>query len=135
MFEAIEAVLLAVLFGGMVTFQLLFAPLVFIKIDIGIARPFIRAFFPWYYLYFGLLALLLTGISYFTENGLLHIVSAASLVGFIISRQVLMPLANRATDNGDTKGFKIYHMTTVAINTLQLLGFVVVYFSNLILVN
>lgn len=128
MLHFVEAILLATLFGGMVTFQLLFAPLVFIKIEMAIARPFIRAFFPWYYVYFGLLTLLLTGISYLTANTWLHIVAAASLLGFIVSRQVLMPLANKATDNGNQQQFKIYHMATVLINTCQLLGFIAVYY-------
>lgn len=123
-----EATILATMFGGMVTFQLLFAPLVFIKIETAVARAFIRAFFPWYYIYFGLLALLLTGLSYFTQNTQLHIVATASTLGFIISRQILMPLANQATDNGESAKFQRYHMATVAINTLQLLGLVWVYY-------
>ena len=127
MLAFIESLLLAIMFGGMVTFQLLFAPLVFIKIDIAIARPFIRAFFPWYYLYFGLLALLLTVVSYLTQHGWLHVVAAVSLLGFIIARQILMPLANRATDSGQPRRFKLLHLSTVVINSLQLLGLVSVY--------
>ncbi len=58
MLDVLQLVLLSVIFGGMVTFQILFAPLVFIKIKIDVARPFIRAFFPFYYLYFALFSLL-----------------------------------------------------------------------------
>ena len=49
--------IITLILGGMVAFQLLFAPLVFIKLDMQIARPFIRNFFPFYYLYFGILSL------------------------------------------------------------------------------
>jgi hypothetical protein len=39
MLDVLQLVLLSVIFGGMVTFQILFAPLVFIKIKIDVARP------------------------------------------------------------------------------------------------
>ncbi|MFT5996916.1 MAG: hypothetical protein ACI9RV_002526, partial [Glaciecola sp.] len=68
MLDALQLVILSVIFGGMVTFQVLFAPLVFIKLNIDIARPFIRAFFPFYYVYFAFLSLAYLMVSLVAAN-------------------------------------------------------------------
>ena len=114
-------VTLAIIVGGMITFQVLFAPLVFIQLKATIARPFIRQFFPYYYLYFGLLALLscVLGILIgWNEQALMLVLC---LVGFIVSRQILMPAANRASDKSETRRFSWLHRATVLINTAQLI--------------
>ena len=108
--------------GDMVAFQLLFAPLVFIKLDMQIARPFIRNFFPFYYLYFGILSLVGLALSLISGSYIEKITIGLCAIGFVISRQFLMPLANNATDNGNKKRFDLYHRATVLINTLQLIG-------------
>ena len=122
MFYTIELFLLAITVGGMVTFQCLFAPMIFIKIEMAIARQFIRNFFPFYYLYFGLLnlLLLLVSLNNIDVNTYLY---GSCLLGFIVSRQWLMHAANKATDAGKRKSFAIYHRSTVLINTLQLICF------------
>ena len=50
----------------------------------------------------------------------------ASALGFIVSRQVFMPLANKATDEGRQADFDRYHRITVVINTVQLIAMAVV---------
>lgn len=124
MLEYTQFAILAIIIGGMVTFQLLFAPMVFIKLDNEVARPFIRKFFPFYYLYFAALSLLLTISAYFLfgqkHDIALIILYAFTCLGFVISRQIFMPLANKATDEKRQKDFDRYHRMTVAINTLQL---------------
>lgn len=128
MLEYIQFLVVAIILGGMVAFQILFAPLIFIKLPSDVARPFIRKFFPFYYLYFGILSIALVGIAYLLlgqEFGVwLLVVYTASAVGFIVSRQVFMPLANKATDEGRQADFSRYHRITVLINTLQLLAMV-----------
>jgi hypothetical protein len=129
MFEYIQLLLIATIIGGMVTFQLLFAPLIFIKLPTEIARPFIRKFFPFYYLYFIILSIALSLVTYFTmvqdhSKTILSIFSAIAL-GFIVSRQIFMPLANKATDEGRKKAFSLHHRITVLINTLQLIGMLI----------
>jgi hypothetical protein len=130
MLEYIQFLVVAIILGGMVAFQILFAPLIFIKLPSDVARPFIRKFFPFYYLYFGILSIALVGIAYLLlgqEFGVwLLVVYTASAVGFIVSRQVFMPLANKATDEGRQADFSRYHRITVLINTLQLLAMVVI---------
>ena len=123
MLDVLQLVLLSVIFGGMVTFQVLFAPLVFIKIKIDVARPFIRAFFPFYYLYFAFFSLLYLVVSLLIGDNLQTMIGGGSLLGFLISRQVLMPMANTASDNEQKSKFDMLHRATVLINTLQLIAF------------
>jgi hypothetical protein len=130
MLEYIQLLVVAVILGGMVAFQVLFAPLIFIKLPSDIARPFIRKFFPFYYLYFGTLSIALAGIAYMLlgqDFGVwLLLLYTALALGFIVSRQVFMPLANKATDEGRQADFSRYHRITVLINTVQLIAMVVV---------
>jgi hypothetical protein len=121
--DTVQLILLSVIFGGMVTFQILFAPLVFIKLGINSARPFIRAFFPFYYLYFSFFSFTFLIFSLLAGEHIEAIIGGVSLLGFLISRQVLMPMANAASDTGQKSKFDIVHKTTVLINTLQLVAF------------
>jgi uncharacterized membrane-anchored protein YitT (DUF2179 family) len=124
MLEYFQLLLVAVILGGMVTFQILFAPLIFIKLPSEIARPFIRKFFPFYYLYFGLLNIGLSILSYFwieQDYGVsLVAVFIITSLGFIVSRQIFMPLANKASDQNRQADFNLHHRITVTINTVQL---------------
>ena len=130
MLEFIQLLVVAVILGGMVAFQVLFAPLIFIKLPNDVARPFIRKFFPFYYLYFGILSIALVGITYLLlsqDFGIwLLVVNTASALGFFVSRQVFMPLANKATDEDRQADFNRYHRITVLINTVQLIAMVIV---------
>lgn len=129
MLEYIQLLVVAVILGGMVAFQVLFAPLIFIKLPSEVARPFIRKFFPFYYLYFGILSIALAFIAYLLLDqrfGVwLLVVYTASALGFAVSRQVFMPLANKATDEGRQADFSRYHSITVLINTVQLMAMVI----------
>ena len=113
---------LALIFGGMMAFQLLFAPLLFIKLEMAIARKFIRAFFPFYYLYFGFLTVLACGASYSLNYNLATVTLFTCTLGFLVSRQILMPMANAATDAANKARFDLSHRLTVLINTVQLIA-------------
>jgi len=130
MLEFIQFLVVAIILGGMVAFQVLFTPLIFIKLPNDVARLFIRKFFPFYYLYFGILSIALASIAYLLLNqefGVwLMFIYIASALGFIVSRQVFMPLANKATDEGRQADFDRYHRITVVINTVQLIAMAVV---------
>jgi len=130
MLDTIQLVLLSVIFGGMVTFQILFAPLVFIKLGIDTARLFIRAFFPFYYLYFCIFSFAYLIVCLLAGDHIQAIIAGVALGGFLISRQVLMPMANAASDSNQKSKFDVLHRATVVINTLQLVAF----FSALVLV-
>jgi hypothetical protein len=107
--EYFQLLLIATIIGGMLTFQILFAPMIFIKLPEGEARPFIRKFFPFYYLYFALLALILVFVNYFLLDkgfGVFQLVfSVIVFGGFIISRQVFMPMANKVFWSSPTGHF------------------------------
>ncbi len=119
---------LALTFGGMTFFSAVMAPLVFTKLPFETAGAFIRQVFPWYYFTMGattlvaLLALLVNaGHTARWEASLLALV----LLGFIVARQLLMPLINRARDEelagraGAAQRFKRLHQTSVLINGVQ----------------
>jgi len=119
---------LALTWGGMTFFSAVMAPLVFTKLPLETAGAFIREVFPWYYLTMGLttmvaLLLLLPGIG--TGVGWPAILSAFSLFGFVLARQVLMPKINEARDaelagaSGAGERFKRLHGVSVLINGAQ----------------
>lgn len=135
MLDFVLLLTLTILIGGMITFQALFAPLIFIKLPANTARPFIRQFFPFYYLYFGILSLIFFVLTMIMFSSIINLYSIAALLiftGFVISRQVLMPLANNATDTGKTAVFKRYHMATVLINTAQLIILIFLFYQRLL---
>ncbi len=119
--------LAAGLFGSMLFFSFVMAPLIFTQLDEATAGRFIRAVFPWYYLV--LLALSgIAGLTLFSiaplEAGVM--LAIASIAAF--TRQVLMPKINQQRDQaaaGDTaagKRFDQLHRLSVIINMVQLVG-------------
>ena len=115
-----------ILFGSMIFFAAVMAPLVFIKLPGDIAGRFIREVFPRYYLWgmivgaVGLLAAL--GVS-LMDVVLLGLVVA----GFVYAREFLMPRINRRRDAalaGDETArpqFERLHRQSVIINGVQML--------------
>ena len=84
------------------------------------SSKFLRIFFPKYYL-FGLV-LSLTGliIAIFDKNNMSLIVFLLIIIGFLFSRQFLMPIINKAKDNNNEKKFNILHRVSVLINFIQI---------------
>ena len=121
MLEIVSLYALALLFGGMVMFSFVFSPLVFIKLPIEVAGPFIRQVFPWYFAVvaglFGIAAL--TGM-----NVLAAIMCALGLLNLF----ALMPAINRLRDRqlaGDASAkrrFDLLHRGSVAINFVQMIA-------------
>ncbi|MEM6491093.1 MAG: DUF4149 domain-containing protein [Pseudomonadota bacterium] len=119
---------LAILFGGMVAFSALFAPLVFTQLPMETAAKFIRATFPRYYLF--ILATSVAATVGLTVAGVpphLAIVAAAIALATVHARWVLMPKINALRDAelaGDAAagaGFKLRHRISVLVNVVQLL--------------
>ncbi len=128
MVSSLTVLALAALFGGMLIFSALFAPLVFIKLAPEIAGKFIRTVFPLYYLWvlvFGAAAALgllaSQGVSWFFWVALAVAVSGGYL------RFVLLAQINRLRDKelaGDKsagKKFNLAHRFSVIINAIQLI--------------
>jgi hypothetical protein len=129
--EVLAGLALALTFGGMTFFSAVMAPLVFTKLPFDTAGAFIREVFPWYYLSMGAsslaaLLLLLPGVG----EGLAWpaALTGLALVGFLVARQLLMPMINRARDaqgQGDSTAgerFRRLHGVSVMINGIQWLA-------------
>ena len=114
---------LSILLGGMIAFQVLFAPAVFIKLEMPVARRFIRDFFPYYYLYFAVFSAIGAALTLPYQDARTVILSVC-LLGFVVARQKLMPMANDASDAGDKTRFNRIHRLTVMLNTAQLVAIV-----------
>lgn len=115
---------IALLFGGMAFFSFVFSPLVFIKLPIETAGPFIRAVFPWYFLAVAALFTLAVPLT-LSQPVLAAALAFMALLG-IINRQSLMPRINTLRDRmiaGDASagpGFDRLHRASVGINLVQM---------------
>ena len=110
----------AAILSFMIFFPVVVATSVFKVLDEKQSSKFLRIFFPKYYL-FGLV-LSLTGliIAIFDKNNMSLIVFLLIIIGFLFSRQFLMPIINKAKDNNKEKKFNILHRVSVLINFIQI---------------
>ena len=110
----------AAILSFMIFFPVVVATSVFKVLDENQSSKFLRIFFPKYYL-FGLV-LSLTGliIAIFDKNNMSLIIFLLIIIGFLFSRQYLMPIINKAKDNNNEKKFNILHRFSVLINFIQI---------------
>ena len=110
----------AAILSFMIFFPVVVATSVFKVLDEKQSSQFLRIFFPKYYL-FGLV-LSLTGliIAIFDKNNMSLIIFLLIIIGFLFSRQFLMPIINKAKDNNNEKKFNILHRFSVLINFIQI---------------
>ena len=110
----------AAILSFMIFFPVVVATSVFKVLDEKQSSKFLRIFFPKYYL-FGLV-LSLTGliIAIFDKNNMSMIIFLLIIIGFLFSRQFLMPIINKAKDNNNEKKFNILHRFSVLINFIQI---------------
>ena len=117
----------AVLFGSMLFFSAIVAPVAFVSLDAPNAGLFVRRLFPWYYLAICVLAFG-AALVLAAARPLEAAVMAAVAAGGMIARQVLMPRINRYRDRslaGDDQAgrrFDILHRASVWLNAGQLLA-------------
>ncbi len=126
-FHVAALVLVAALFGGMLFFAALFAPLVFRTLPREEAAAFMRTIFPTYHRTMGIIALiailpLAPQWSYGPEVATLAVVAA----GFIFANSVLRPRIDAARDSGNRALFRRLHRASVIINMAQLVAVTVV---------
>jgi hypothetical protein len=127
--QTLATLSLAAMFGGMLFFSAVVAPMVFVKLPGEHAGRFIRQLFPWYYLVNGALALLgVLFLAVSAARSTLDLVLALSIVaGFVYARQLLMPRINALRDAalaGDEQAgvaFERRHRLSVVINAVQLI--------------
>lgn len=122
----IETFAAALLFGGMAFFAAVVAPRVFTALEPAQAGRFLRALFPWYYLYVTLTAGLATLALAVSGE-----VARAGAAGFIAVtalgvKQLLVPQINAwrdaalEGDDGAERRFNAGHRATVVLNLAHL---------------
>ena len=110
----------AAILSFMIFFPVVVATSVFKVLDENQSSKFLRIFFPKYYLFGFVLSLTGLIIAIFDKNNMSLIVFLLIIIGFLFSRQFLMPLINKAKDNNNEKKFNILHRVSVLINFIQI---------------
>ena len=122
MIEQISIYLTAMIFGIMLFFSFVIAPVVFTTLDEDNARKFIRRIFPFYYnVNLGLSLIVLLIFLFLSKFGIdFYLILAITLL-FATSNYLLMPLINKYRDEKQDKKFKYLHFISVVINFVQML--------------
>ena len=110
----------AAILSFMIFFPVVVATSVFKVLDEKQSSKFLRIFFPKYYLFGFVLSLTGLIIAIFDKNNMSLIVFLLIIIGFLFSRQFLMPHINKAKDNNNEKKFNILHRVSVLINFIQI---------------
>jgi hypothetical protein len=121
-------VLVALLFGSMVFFAGVMAPLTHRKLPPEVAGAFLREVFPVYYLVLIVVSLLAAAASY-KPNPIAAAALVLVAVGFLYSRLFLLPRINRLRDEPETAGegaFRRLHHQSVVINITQMVAALVI---------
>ena len=124
--NVIGLISVSIIFGAMVFFSSVVAPLVFIKLDGATAGQFIRNIFPWYYLLIAGFSLI-AAVVFLFDRQLESLVMIVVFIGAFLSRQILMPSLNLHRDQElqgslvAKKKFTFLHRCSVLINAIQIL--------------
>lgn len=110
----------ALLFGGMLLYSFGFAAFLFTALPADTAGRTLRRAFPLFYLFVMACAGVAAALLWPTDRQS-ALLMAAIAVTTLPTRQWLMPAINRATDAGNTTGFKGLHGLSVVI-TLAHIG-------------
>ena len=117
----------SVIFGIMLFFSFVVAPVTFTALNEENARKFIRKIFPYYYtvnLAISILVLICFIILKIFSLDFYLILGIAIL--FAVSNFVLMPLINKYRDENQGKKFKYSHFISVVINFIQMIFLVII---------
>ena len=114
--------IVAAILSFMIFFPLVVATSLFKVLDEKQSSKFLRIFFPKYYLFGFVLSLMGLILSLYYENKLSILIFLLIMIGFIFSRQVLMPILNKAKDLNNENKFNKLHKLSVFINFLQIIG-------------
>ncbi len=118
-----------VVFGIMIFFSFIVAPITFKSLNEENARLYIRKIFPFYYNVNLVLCLLITILFIYNNTYYLNFyLILTTTILFGISSFVLMPLINRYRDIGEDKKFKYLHLISVIINFIQIIFLILIIF-------
>ena len=112
----------AAILSFMIFFPLVVATSVFKVLDENQSSKFLRIFFPKYYLFGIVLSLSGIILSTFEKNNISLLVFSFIMLGFLFSRQILMPMINKAKDENNDNKFNKLHKFSVFINFLKIIA-------------
>ena len=115
-------VLVSIWAGVIIFFSAIIAPTVFKTLDEKSAGVFLRAFFPKYYLFGFVLSFSGIILSTFEKSNISLLVFSFIMLGFLFSRQILMPMINKAKDENNDNKFNKLHKFSVFINFVQIIA-------------
>ena len=132
--DAAGLVAVAGVFGAMVFFAFVYAPLVFIKLSTEAGGRFIREVFPVYYVAMCAVSLVAAALLAFASaaRGADALAMACIGIVFFLARFALLPIINRNRDAGQAgdlaakKRFDLLHRVSVIVNLVQMLAVLVV---------
>ena len=108
------------LLGSLIFFSAIVAPNVFKTLPEKNARSFIRSMFPKLYLW-GIIISLVNSVSLIFLSQTAFYISIIIFLGFLYSREILMPRINALSDTKNQKKFQQYHTFSVLIFIIQLI--------------
>ena len=128
--DAAALTAVAVVFGGMVFFAFVYAPLVFIKLGTETGGQFIREVFPVYYVAMGATSIAAAVLLAFASaaRGVDALAMACIGIVFFLARFAMLPIINRnreaglAGDIAAKKRFDALHRVSVIVNLAQMLA-------------
>ena len=112
----------AAILSFMIFFPLVVATSVFKVLDENQSSKFLRIFFPKYYLFGFVLSSSGIILSTFEKNNISLLVFSFIMLGFLFSRQILMPMINKAKDENNDNKFNKLHKFSVFINFVQMIA-------------
>ena len=127
MLSQLSSHLTSIIFGVMLFFSFVVAPITFTVLDEENSRKFIRKIFPYYYnvnLVISFLVLIFFVIQKTFSLNFYLILTVTIL--FALSNYVLMPLINKYRDENQDKKFKYSHFFSVVINFIQMIFLVII---------
>ena len=121
-----EKVLLIFVAGAILSFMIFFplvvATSVFKVLDENQASKFLRIFFPKYYFFGFVLSSSGIILSTLEKSSVSLLVFSFIMIGFLFSRQILMPMINKAKDENNDNKFNKLHKFSVFINFVQIIA-------------
>jgi len=112
----------SIIFGIMLFFSFVVAPVTFTALNEENARKFIRKIFPYYYnVNLAISSFILIFFIFLKIFSLDFYLILSVAVLFAVSNFILMPLINKYRDENQDKRFKQLHFISVLINFVQII--------------
>jgi len=117
----------SIIFGIMLFFSFVVAPVTFTALNEENARKFIRKIFPYYYnVNLAISSFVLIFFIFLKIFSLDFYLILSVAVLFAVSNFILMPLINKYRDGNQDKRFKQLHFISVLINFVQMILLLIV---------